>query len=255
MLWKYQHPSEEKSAVAHIYFQLFVFLLVLLFVFHFAFLFVYVWCECISVHWRRKVPSAHINPTATQITWIAFCPVTPTTQTTHKKRSDAAQSKTWRTTVKLLCMQVLKATYLIFGDTSAETFKDKKKRKNYACRSLDSLSQNPWCKAYASPVLGNLDLALIIRIDQKAPAGKKERGICQKADSLLGFETQVVHWCVRCLLGKTPPPHLRSWPGIKSLRPASSGCNLPTRTHAGFCLWFFHLLNLFAELKLGGLFL
>ena len=40
---------------------------------------------------------AHINPTALQITWIAFCLVTPTTQTGHKKRGAAsdAQCNNW----------------------------------------------------------------------------------------------------------------------------------------------------------------
>ena len=51
---------------------------------------------------------AHINPAALQITWIAFCPVTPTTQTSHKKKSNA-QSEIRRT----VALQVIKATNLI----------------------------------------------------------------------------------------------------------------------------------------------
>ena len=51
---------------------------------------------------KEKSGGAHINPTATQITWIAFCPVTPTTQTSHKKKSNA-QSESRRTKVQLLC--------------------------------------------------------------------------------------------------------------------------------------------------------
>ena len=54
--------------------------------------------ECISVRPRRKVAC----PYKSQITWIAFCPVTPTTQTSHKKKSNA-QSESRRTKVQLLC--------------------------------------------------------------------------------------------------------------------------------------------------------
>ena len=52
---------------------------------------------------REKSGGAHINPTAPQITWIAFCPVTPTTQTADKKRSQAAQGKS--RCIKVMCMQ------------------------------------------------------------------------------------------------------------------------------------------------------
>ena len=46
-------------------------------------------CSSPSVEkWR-----AHINPTALQITWIAFCLVTPTTQTGHKKRGAASDAQ------------------------------------------------------------------------------------------------------------------------------------------------------------------
>ena len=60
--------------------------------------------ECISVRPRRKVAC----PYKSQITWIAFCPVTPTTQTSHKKKSNA-QSEIRRT----VALQVIKATNLI----------------------------------------------------------------------------------------------------------------------------------------------
>ena len=99
-----------------------------------------------SVLWMHQRPleeksgGAHINPTATQITWIAFCPVTPTTQTSHKKRSDAAQSKC---KVAVQCASKCSMQHIwYFGDYS------------------------PKCSPF-------FNFALVIKLDQKAPAGKR----------------------------------------------------------------------------------
>ena len=152
---------------------------------------------------------AHINPTALQITWIAFCLVTPTTQTGHKKRGAAsdAQCNNW----------CIKAG--LFASTECNKSDQEIVSKNWfwiaqtsTLSTLRSKHPNPY------PISGDRD----------------ETGICQKCKSQLGLPAcqLVVQGSVSCdgkkstepTWGSTPPPHsswkLGSWPGIKTLGPA-----------------------------------